>query len=546
MIKRLFNKEINSITVAAILVALSSLLSRLLGVYRDRILAGQFGAGEILDSYYAAFRVPDLIFNLLVLGALSAGLIPVFTCLIKDFKGTALNLFGLENNEAWRLINNVLNLMLVSLAVLSLFGIIFAEPLIKYFIAPGFSPELQDKTVILSRIMFLSPILLGISSLFSGVLQSFKRFFVYSLAPIMYNIGIIIGALFFVPAFGIYGLAWGVVLGAMLHMIIQMPTVFSLGYKYVPILDLVDGNLRKILRMMVPRTLTLAVSQLNLVVITAIASGLAVGSLTVFNLANNLQYFPIGIFGVSFAIAVFPSLASAAFDNKKLVLNFSSAIRQILFFIVPSTALLLVLRIQIVRVILGSGNFTWEDTLLTFDTLGFFSLSLFAQATIPLLIRVFYARSDSRTPFIIGLISVAANLFLAFYFSAKIGVGGLALAFSIASIFNFVILWLMLHFVLGDMDENRIFKSVLKFSVAALGCGYVAQQMKEIVWPFINMTKLWGVLVQGLVAGVFGLLAYALICWLLKSEEMGVFISSAKSRLLRIMAKNRPTVIDEP
>lgn len=546
MIKRLFNKEINSITVAAILVALSSLLSRLLGVYRDRILAGQFGAGEVLDSYYAAFRVPDLVFNLLVLGALSAGLIPVFTCLIKDFRGTVENLFGLENSEAWRLINNVLNLMLISLALLSALGIVFAEPLIKNFIAPGFSPELQIKTISLSRIMFLSPILLAVSSIFSGVLQSFKRFFVYSLAPIMYNIGIIIGALFFVPAFGIYGLAWGVVLGALLHMLIQMPTVFSLGYKYVPILDLADSHLRKILRMMVPRTLTLAVSQLNLVAITAIASGLAVGSLTVFNLANNLQYFPIGIFGVSFAVAVFPALAAAASDNKKMVANFSSAIRQIFFFIVPSTVLLLVLRAQIVRVILGSGNFTWENTVLTFNTLGFFSISLFAQATIPLLIRVFYARSDSRTPFIIGLISVAANLFLAFYFSAKLGVGGLALAFSIANIFNFVILWLMLHFVLGDMDENRIFKSVLKFSAAALACGYVTQLMKGIVWPLIDMTKLWGVLAQGLVAGVCGLIAYAFICWILRSEEMAVFISSAKTRLLRIMAKNRPTVIEEP
>ncbi|MDD4902225.1 MAG: murein biosynthesis integral membrane protein MurJ [Patescibacteria group bacterium] len=544
MIKRLFNKEINSITVAAILVALSSLVSRLLGVYRDRILAGQFGAGATLDAYYAAFRVPDLMFNLLVLGALSAGLIPVFTSLIKDFKGTVLNLFGLENSEAWRLINNVLNLMLISLALLSVLGIIFAGPLIRTIVAPGFSPELQDKTIALSRIMFLSPILLAISSIFSGVLQSFKRFFVYSLAPIMYNIGIIIGALFFVPLWGIYGLAWGVVAGALLHMLIQMPTVFALGYKYVPFLDLRDGNLRKILTMMVPRTLSLAVSQLNLVVITAIASTLAIGSLTVFNLANNLQFFPIGIFGVSFAIAAFPALSAAALDNKKVVSNFSSALRQILFFIVPSTVLLLVLRAQIVRVILGSGQFSWDNTVLTFNTLGFFSISLFAQATIPLLIRVFYAREDSRTPFIIGLIAVVANLFLSFYFSAQLGVGGLALAFSIASIFNFALLWLLLHFSLGDMDETRIFISVLKFSLAATACGFVAQEMKGIIWPFIDMTKFWGVLAQGLVAGLCGLIAYALVCWLLRSEEMASFISSAKSRLLRIMAKNRPTSIE--
>jgi putative peptidoglycan lipid II flippase len=297
---------------------------------------------------------------------------------------------------------------------------------------------------------------------------------------------------------------------------------------------------------MIPRTLTLAVSQLNLVVMTAIASGLAVGSLTIFNLANNLQYFPIGIFGVSFAIAVFPALSAAAFDNKKMVVNFSSAMRQILFFIVPSTVLLLVLRVQIVRVILGSGNFSWEDTILTFNTLGYFSIGLFAQAAIPLLIRVFYARSDSRTPFVIGLLSVIVNVFLAFYFSAQLGVGGLALAFSISGIFNFALLWLLLHFTLGDMDESRIFISVCKFSAAALACGYVAQQMKGIVWPFIDMTKLWGVLAQGAVAGLLGIVAYALVCWLLRSEEMAVFAGSLKARLLRMMAKNRPTVISEP
>jgi putative peptidoglycan lipid II flippase len=323
-----------------------------------------------------------------------------------------------------------------------------------------------------------------------------------------------------------------------------MPTVFALGYKYVPFLDLRDGNLRKILKMMVPRTLSLAVSQLNLVVITAIASGLAIGSLTVFNLANNLQYFPIGIFGVSFAIAAFPALSAAAFDNKKLVRDFSWTMRQILFFIVPSTVLLLVLRIQIVRVILGNGQFNWDATILTYQTLGYFSISLFAQATIPLLIRVFYAREDSKTPFIIGLISVAANVFLAFYFSHKWGVGGLALSFSLANIFNFVLLWLMLHFVLGDMNEKKILLSVLKFSLAGLACGFVAQEMKGIVWPFIDMTKFLGVLVQGLVAGGCGLLAYALVCWILKSEEMASFISSAKSRLLRIMAKNPPTSIE--
>jgi putative peptidoglycan lipid II flippase len=538
MIKQLFNKQINSITVAAILVAMSSLLSRLLGVLRDHILAGQFGAGQILDSYYAAFRVPDLAFNLLVLGALSAGLIPVFTGLIKDFKGTVTNLFGLENTEAWKLINNTLNLILISLGFCSVLGIIFAGPLIKLVIAPGFSPEMQMKTAELSRIMFLSPIILAVSSIFSGVLQTFKRFFIYSLAPIFYNVGIIVGALFLVPIWGIYGLAWGVVFGAILHMSIQMPAVFALGYKYAPILDLADRNLRKIMMMMVPRTLSLAVSQLNLVIITSIASGLNSGSLTVFNLSNNLQYFPIGIFGVSFAIAAFPSLSAAAKDNKKLVRNFSWTFRQILFFIVPSTILLLVLRAQIVRVILGNGAFSWQDTILTYQTLAYFTISLFAQASAPLLIRVFYAQEDTKTPFIIGIISVAFERVIALYFAKKMGVAGLALSFSLANVLNFVLLWVMLRIRLGEMDLKKVLISTLKFCAAGAVCGFVAQEMKGIIWPILDMTKFLGVLFQGGAAGVSGLIVYGLLCWALKSEELNSFIASAKSRMLRVMAKN--------
>jgi putative peptidoglycan lipid II flippase len=538
MIKKFFNREINSITVAAILVALSSLVSRLLGVLRDRILAGQFGAGPILDSYYAAFRVPDLIFNLLVLGAISAGLIPVFSGLIKNFHGKVAEAFGEENIEAWRLINNLLNLIFISLGFFSLLGIIFAEPLIKTIIAPGFSPEMQMKTAELSRIMFLSPIILAISSIASGVLQTFKRFFIYSLAPIFYNVGIITGALFFVPLWGIYGLAWGVVLGALLHMLVQLPAVFALGYRYAPILDLADKNLRKIMIMMVPRTLSLAVSQLNLVIITSIASGLNSGSLTVFNFANNLQYFPIGIFGVSFAVAAFPSLSAAAKDNKKLVRNFSWTFRQILFFIVPSTILLLILRAQIVRVILGNGAFSWQNTILTYQTLAYFTISLFAQASAPLLIRVFYAQEDTKTPFIIGIISVIFERVVALYFAKKMGVAGLALSFSLANVLNFVMLWVMLRIKLGEMDLKKISISILKFCAAGAVCGFVAQEMKGVVWPIIDMTKFLGVLFQGGAAGVSGLIVYGLICWALKSEELNSFIASAKSRMLRVMVKN--------
>ncbi len=531
MFKNLWNRQTNSITMAAALVGVSSLLSRFLGVFRDRILAGQFGAGEYLDIYYSAFRIPDLVYNLLILGALSAGFIPVFTGLIKDFKSyKGTGLFKSLNSEAWDLANNLLNVLMLSLIVLGALGVIFAPGLVT-LISPGFSPEAQKITASLTRIMFLSPLFLGISGILGGVLQSFKNFMVYSFAPIMYNVGIIIGALWFSPFIGIAGLAWGVVLGAFLHMAIQIPVVHNLGWHYRLFIDFKDRNLIRIGRMMIPRTLSLAISQINLVVITIIASNLASGSLTVFNFANNLQSFPVGIFGISFAVAAFPALSAAARDNKKIVGHFSLATRQILFFIIPATVILITLRAQIIRIILGTGSFDWEDTVLTMDALGFFALSLFAQAIIPLQTRVFYARQDSRTPFVIGIIVVIINIFLSLWLSQRLGVSGLALAFSLSTILNFVLLWAWLYVKIGGMDQAKILVSTLKFSVAGIVAGFVIQLLKNLIWPFIDMNTFSGVLTQGFIAASGGALVYLLVCALLRSEEFFDFSNLIKRKL---------------
>jgi len=540
MIKRLFNGEINSITLAALLVGGSSLISRLLGIFRDRILAGQFGAGDTLDIYYAAFRIPDLIFNLLVLGALSAGFIPIFTSLIKSPLEKIKSLLGGDDyREAWQLASNILNILGFSLLILCSLGVIFA-PQIMHLITPGFSQEKMDLTVSLSRIMFLSPIFLGISSVFGGILQSFKRFFVYSMSPIFYNIGIIIGALYFVPIWGIYGLAWGVVLGAALHMAVQIPALVKLGFKYRFKFEIKNPNVNKIWLMMVPRTMSLAISQLNLLVITVVASTMYSGSLAVFNFANNLQSFPVGIFGISFAVAAFPALSASAFDKKKLVEDLSLTVRQILFFIIPSTIILLALRAQIIRVILGTGKFDWQDTILTINTLGFFAISLFAQALIPLLIRVFYARHDSKTPFFIGLVSAAINIFLSIKFSGSMGVAGLALAFSISNVINLILLWVWLNVEIGKIDEFKIFISTVKFSLAALSCGLAVQGVKLIIGNNIDMTKFLGVLAQGLIAGLAGIFIYLLVCFILKSEELFNFWSSLKRRLIGVKKIETP------
>lgn len=510
------------------MVALSSLVSRLLGVLRDRILAGQFGAGDTLDIYYAAFRIPDLVYNLLVLGALSAGFIPIFTELIKNHNPGKRD--SGQNKPAWALSNNILNILVVFLIILCGLGAIFA-PYITKLITPGFGAEKIAMTSVLTRIMFLSPLFLGISSVFGGILQSFKRFFIYSLSPIFYNIGIIFGALYLVPRFGVFGLAWGVVLGAFVHMIIQLPVLINLGYKYHFTFNLKDKMAQKIGLMMIPRTMSLAISQINLLVITVIASTLSSGSLSVFNFANNLQSFPIGLFGISFAVAAFPAMSAVAFNKEKLIKNLSLTTRQILFFIVPATVLLLTLRVQIIRVILGTGEFDWEDTLLTMNTLSFFSLSLFAQSLIPLLVRAFYARHDSKTPFFIGLASATVNIFLSLWLSRKMGVAGLALAFSVANVLNYILLWLALHMEIGNLDETKILISTIKFTAAAVVCGLAVQNVKYLVSSFVDMERFWGVATQGLSAAIAGIVMYFVICILLESEEMRLFIRSINRRL---------------
>jgi len=505
------------------LVATSSLVSRLLGVFRDRILASQFGAGTQLDIYYAAFRVPDLLFNLIVLGALSAGFIPIFSGLVKNFSDPKKE----DNQEAWQLAANVINLLSIFLAIFSLIGIIFA-PLLVRLITPGFSMAAQHSTASLTRIMFLSPLFLGVSGVLGGMLQSFRRFFIYSLAPIFYNLGIIAGALWFSKMWGLPGLAWGVVFGAALHMLIQIPAVYALGFRHSFKINFRDKATRRIGRLMIPRTLSLAITQIDLLVTTIIASGLMAGSLTVFNLANNLQSFPIGIFGVSFAIAAFPILSQYAFDKERLEASFSSTLRQIFFFVIPATVFLITLRAQIIRVVLGAGAFSWQDTILTMNTLALFSISLFAQASIPLLVRVFYARHDSKTPFYLGIFTVLTDIILCLILSKRMGVTGLALAYSISNILNFLLLWTWLHFTVGSLGIRKIASSAIKFSLSAMGAGIAIQLMKIAVLPFVDMTRFSGVFIQLIVSATVGGLVYLVFCYLFGSEELMTFVNSIR------------------
>ena len=507
MFRSFFSSKSKSIASAAVILGAASLISRFLGLFRDRILAGTFGAGDELDIYYAAFRIPDLVYSLLVLGAISAGFIPVF-----------INYLQKDKERAWYLANSILNILGLSLIVICSILIIFAPWLMK-LIAPGFSDEKLAVTVQLTRIMFLSPFFLGLSAVLGGILQSFKRFLIYSLGPIMYNLGIIFGALFLVNRFGLMGLAYGVVLGAFLHMLVQVPAAYFCGFKYQPIFGFRFKGVQRILKIMPARVLSLALSQINFWVMTIFASFLVVGSITVYNLAYNIWSFPLGIFGISFVLAAFPKLSQTAQkkDRVNFVKTFSLTARQILFFILPATGLFIILRSQIIQVILGTGQFDSQDRFLTSQALFYFSISLFAEALILLFLRGFFAWEDTKTPFLIGLLATVIRLSGAWYLAKSMGVPGLALGFSLGSIFYLILLYLALKRKIGFLDSKKIFLSSGKMIIATLIAGLSAY----LTLQFINQS----VIIQGGLAGLIGILVYLLLAWILKLKELKIFLS---------------------
>jgi putative peptidoglycan lipid II flippase len=528
MIKKIFLSQSKTITGAAIILGTASFISRFIGVIRDRIFTHYFGAGEILDSYYAAFRIPDLVYNLVVIGAITAGFVPVFVELMTQNK-----------EEAWRVANSVLNILGSALFAVCSILFIFTPQLIR-IIVPGFTEAQLHTTIILTRIMFLSPILLGISGIVSGILQSFRSFFVFAITPITYNLGIIFGAVVLVPILGTLGLAYGVVIGACAHLLVQLPALYKNGFHYQRLFLWKNPYVRKIGAMLIPRTLSLATSQINVMAMTFMASLIGPGSVTIFNLADNLQYFPIGIIGISFGAAALPAFSQAVAENDitRLVERFALTIRQILFLIIPTTILFLLLRAQIVRVVLGSGQFDWIATIRTADTLAFFALSMFAGALLPTISRCFFALKDTLTPFIVGLVATIINIILSWQFKNFFGVPGLAFGFSIATILQLSLMWILLHKKIGQIGETGMLHSLYKISIAALIMGITIQYLKTPVSTIVDMTKFWGIFLQGFISGLMGMLSYCIICYLLKVTEFIILIDSIKQKYVKLKNAN--------
>lgn len=540
-----FKKESSRITEAAFLIGLFALLSQFLGLIRDRSLAHVIGPSTTLDIYYAAFRIPDIIFASISTLVSITVLIPFFIDKIEHK----------DKESARSLLNQIFTVFSGGIAIIAILAFILM-PFLSHYIAPGFSPDERASLIMMSRIMLLSPIFLGLSNLFSTITQLYKRFIIYAFAPICYNLGIIIGIYLLMPRLGTVGLSIGVALGALLHMSIQIPVLASHGF-YPRLTTKIDWKeMRRIFMLSLPRTLGLSLSSITLSIIVAIATTLQEGAVSIFNFSFNLQAVPITIIGLSYSVAAFPSL-SLAFAEGKIDLfkkQILSVARQIIFWSLPVMALFIVLRAQIVRVILGSGKFSWDDTRLTAAALALFALSVVAQSLIGLLVRGYYAAGKTRRPLVINLIFTALEVFLALallyffrnydvfrYFIENLlrvpDVPGtellmLPLGYSIGTIFNYYALWMLFKKDFLPNGEGMPLRRTLfqSFSAAVLA-GTMSYGMLSITGNMFDINTTIELLIQGTFAGIVGIMVGGVILGLLGSEELKVVLGSLRKKI---------------
>lgn len=540
---KIFGKEFTNVNHAALLLGFFTLLSQILALFRDRFFAHFIGPGATLDTYYAAFRVPDLIFISIASLASITVLIPFIMAKMNGEKVT---------EEARKFLDNVFTVFFIAMIFVSTV-VFFLMPYLAHFIAPGFSPAMQAKVVDISRIMLLSPILMGLSNLFGTITQLFRKFFFYSLSPIFYNLGIIMGVVFLYPIFGIYGMAFGVVLGAFLHFMIQATASSGCGFKPRLSTSIDFKEIKKVVLISLPRTLGLAFNSISLISIIALASYLKSGSISIFNLSFNLQSVPLNIIGISYAVAAFPILAKSISLGKidEFKNHLKSAARQIIFWSLPITFLFIVLRAQIVRVILGTRTFTWDNTRLVAASLAIFSISIIAQGLIALFARAYYAGGNTKRPLLINFISsclvvIFSTLFLYIFknfvffrdfieslFKVSNVEGTeilmLPMAYSFGTIINFILLWV---FIKKDFmkKEQFIFKAFFQSLGASFFIGFVSYLSLNMFASVFNTTTFFGILLQGLFSGFLGIFSGVVVLYLLKNEELKDLIKVLKTK----------------
>jgi putative peptidoglycan lipid II flippase len=488
---------------AAGLVSALFAVSRLLGLLREIVIGAQFGTGAELDAYLAAFRLPDLIFYLVAGGALGSAFIPTFTARLARETDP-------RQVAAWRLASAVANLVLLVTTILAVLAALLAGPLVAHIIAPGFAPAQQQATAHLMRIMLIAPVVFGLSGIVMGILNSYQHFLAPALAPVLYNLSIILAAWLLAPTLGALGLALGVVAGAAAHLLIQVPALLRRRPVYEPTLGLHNPDVREVLRLMGPRVLGLAAVQINFLVSANLASGLSEGSLSALNYAWLLMLLPQGIIAQGIATAVFPTfsaqVAQGQMDALRSTLN--GGLRAILWLTLPAAAGLLLLRVPLISLLLERGQFTAESTRLTAYALAFFAFGLVAHSILEVITRAFYALHDTWTPVRIGIAAMVVNVALSLLLLGPLAHGGLALANTLATTMETAALLWLIRPRLGGLGGRRLLRTLGKSLAAA------AVMSMVLVWLLQTKAGLpgWLLALAGIVLGgaVYGLGALVL------------------------------------
>jgi len=509
----------NALIVAAALVG-----SRLLGMLREVIIANRFGTSGETSAYVAAFRVPDLLFLVIMAGAFGSAFIPVF----------ARFLVRGEEEEAWRLASVVLNLAAIGVAAAAAAAFLAAEPIVRYLVAPELAPEYQALTVDLMRLLLLSPVLLGLGIAAKGILEANERFLLPSLSPLVYNLAIIAGALLLTPAFGIFGLAIGVVVGAAGHALVQLPGLLRVGMRYRPVLSLRTPGLGEVGRLLLPRVIGQSAFQINFIVVTNLASRLGDAEISGLNFAWQLMMLPHGVLALSISTVAFPAMARLYGDGRldELRATFGRALRPLLFLSLPAAIGLYFFRTAIVQSLFQTGAFSAASTALVAPVLAVFALGLVAYAAVEILTRAFYAMHDTRTPVVAGVATIALNIAIGYAVVDRYGLPGLAAGLSISTALEGAVLLAILGRRLGLPGAAAW--SWLGRVVAA---AFATVALAWLVAPLVTAATAPGVAPRPiqllLLAYAVGVVAasYGVAAWLLRVPEVDQVVGQVTRRL---------------
>ena len=527
MFKRWFNngrdlleKESSSILSAATIIMLATLLSAILGLIRTRLLIQFFYTDPaIVDVFWAAFRLPDMVFQIIIVGALSSAFIPVFSRYLGN------------KDESNLIASSMINAVMAIMIVLSLLIIIFAYPL-SHLIAGGFNSTQLALMVNLTRIMASAQLFFGFSSFLTGVIQSHKRFLIPALSPILYNFGIILGILFFGKSLGIYGPALGVVIGAFLHLLAQLPLADKLGFRYHLTWDGQHGAVKEMSRLMLPRVLTLSLVQIEATAILTFSSWLSVGTITLISIAQQLANLPVRLIGIPIGQASLPFFTKVTSKNDlaALATMVNNTILEMLYLALPASVIILVLRIPLVRLAYGADSFPWAETVLTGKLVAILAVSICARSLTHVLVRVFYALHNTVTPFVVNLASTIINVGLSYYFLfvIKSGVLGMAVAISVASLIETVVLTSLLYNLTNFSAGNllRPFSKMLGITlITSLSLWVPLRVLDNLIF---DTTRTISLILLTLTVGLIGLLVYIFLSYLFNITELGVFARLAR------------------